>query len=143
MARAPKPSDPLLAALIAKLPADNSDWPVERQLAWLNLMAIAFGSVYGGDAATRLGLMGNTDVGAAPKASPPPKPSAEGKPKPPTHPFIIDEQGYVRNAKGKRVMPADVSDAICDLRGEADLRDIVWADDSTGLNGRDLIITTG
>ena len=38
-------------------------------------------------------------------------------------------------------MPNDVSDTLYDLRGDiADLRSIVWADDSTGLNGKDLTI---
>ena len=47
-------SDPLLSALIDTLPPVNKNWPVDRQMSWLHLMAIAFGAVYGGDAAARL-----------------------------------------------------------------------------------------
>ena len=136
-------SDPLLAALIAKLPPTNTEWLVERQLAWLNLMAMAFGTVYGGDAAARLGI--KVDGSALSSASPATASSAAPafvKPKP-SYPFIIDEHGYVRDKKGKQVLPTQVTDMIVDLRGEGgDLREIVWADGSTGLNGADLTITT-
>jgi hypothetical protein len=132
------PSDPLIAALIAKLPAPGSEFPVDRQIAWLNLMATALGVIYGGDAAAKLSASANPVAPAAnaTKPSPPPPPA---KPK---YPFIIDEMGFVRNAKGKRIKPDEVTDTIFDLRGiDGDLKSIVWADDSTGLNGRDLTIS--
>ena len=132
-------SDPLLSALIAKLPPSDTDWSVDRQLAWLNLMAMAFGAVYGGDAAARLGIK----AGEQQKASAAHMPSAPLRQPARNYRFIIDEAGYVRNGKGKRILPSDVTEAITDLRGmDGDLRTIVWADESTGLNGADLTIHT-
>jgi hypothetical protein len=40
-------NDRLLAALIAKLPADAAPWPCGGRIAWLQLMAMAFDVVYG------------------------------------------------------------------------------------------------
>jgi hypothetical protein len=39
--------DRLLAALIAKLPADAAQWPRADRIAWLRMMAMAFDVVYG------------------------------------------------------------------------------------------------
>jgi hypothetical protein len=39
--------DPLLSALIAKLPADAAQWPRAGRIAWLQMMAMAFDVVYG------------------------------------------------------------------------------------------------
>jgi hypothetical protein len=73
---------------------------------------------------------------AKPEAAPKPR-----KPDPSSFRFIIDEAGYVKRGSGQRVDPSEVSDIIHDYRGEAgDLRAIIWADDSTGLNGADLTI---
>ena len=54
MARTTKPKlDPLLAALIEKLPASGAEWPRAKRAAWLDNMARAFDSVYeGGEAAS-------------------------------------------------------------------------------------------
>ena len=133
-------SDPLLAALIAKLPPSDAEWHVDRQLAWLHLTAMAFGAVYGGDAAARLGGSAAEQAKAATALLVEPTPSARPSKPAVTHEFIIDEEGYVRRGNGRRVMPSDVNDMIVDLRGDSDLRTIVWADDSTGLNGQDLTI---
>ena len=98
---------------------------------------MAFGVVYGGDVA---GSLDDAPVKQAPARAAPPPP----KPKP-SFPFIIDEQGYVRIGRGdrKRVKPDEITDTIYDLRGmDGDLRSIIWADDSTGLNGRDLNIAS-
>lgn len=134
----PRPkSDPLLSALIAKLPASGEDWPVDRQLAWLNMFATAMGVVYGGDAAARLGAKPAPVV----VTTAPPKPRhnpAAG------HPFIIDKNGFVKRAEGgKRVLPDEVDGTIFDTRGiDSDLRTIIWKDNSRGLNGRDLTIVS-
>jgi hypothetical protein len=39
--------DPLLAALIAKLPAEMAQWPRADRIAWLQMMAMGFNVVYG------------------------------------------------------------------------------------------------
>ena len=49
MARTAKPKiDPLLAALIEKLPASGAEWPRAKRAAWLDNMARAFDTVYEG-----------------------------------------------------------------------------------------------
>ena len=49
MARTAKPKiDPLLAALIEKLPAGGTAWPHDKRAAWLDNMARAFDTVYEG-----------------------------------------------------------------------------------------------
>lgn len=130
-----KKSDPLIAALISKLPEPNKEWPVDNQIAWLNLMAMAFGTVYGGDAAARLGARADqprTASAFAPVAQRPAKPS---------FPFYIDEQGFAKNKAGKRVKANDVTGELYDLRGQdGDMRGIIWADDSKGLNGANLVV---
>jgi len=136
-------SDPLISALIAKLPSGDKDWPVDRQLAWLNLMAMAFGAVYGGDAAARLGIRvdGSAHV-ASPAAAGSAAPAAPVvKPKP-VYPFIIDHDNVAKNGKTKKpVLANEVTDTLFDLRGmDGDMKTIVWADGSTGLNGADLSI---
>lgn len=126
-------SDPLLAALIRKLPAPGGEWPVDQQLAWLNAFAVNMGVVYGGDAAAKLG-----SAQIKPVFMP-----VQQKPKLPRGGFYIDDEGIVRNGAGKRVVPKDVTGEIYDTRGlDADLRTIKWADDSIGLNGADLTITS-
>ena len=123
-------SDPLIAALIARLPPSGEEWPVDRQFSWLRLMAMAFGTVYGGDAAAQFG-QGST---FKPLALVP-------RQKKPEHPFVIDEKGYARRGTGERVMPKDIDGEVFDKRGDAgDMRTIIWADESTGLPAKQLVI---
>lgn len=123
-------TDPLLAAVIAKLPPANTEWSMDAQLAWLRMMAMAMGTVYGGDAVNQMG-----------KASTP-IPSARRQPQVnDMYRFLIDKQGFAKRANGERVLPRDVTGPIFDERGmDGDMRGIVWADGSTGLNGADLTI---
>jgi hypothetical protein len=142
--------DPLIAAMIAKLP-DGDEWPVDRQLAWLHLMAMAFGTVYGGDAAARLVQVPSTPT-ATPVPDryhealrlfdkwiePPPTTPVEAKPQ---WKFYVDEEGNARNKHGQLINAKDVTSELVDLRGQdGDVRSIRWADGSTGLNGADLTI---
>lgn len=126
-------ADPLIAALIAKLPPAGEEWPVEEQVKWLKLMAATFGLVYGGDAVARM----ETQEVDAPKAAPPPPP----KPKKPNYRFVITPDGYVKRGSGERVMPSGIDAEVVDLsNGTVDMRQITWADDSQGLNGADITI---
>ena len=173
MPRAKKPSsplvDPLFAAMIAKLPSSDKAWDVDKQVAWLNMMAMAFGTVYGGNAAERLACKchdkqpaGAMVVSPALQAQFPPAPAAPQKfhrngaangagdavpeaAKPMPHPFYIDKEGYARNKKGARVLPSDVTDYIADTRGEGGMdQGVVWADDSQGWpKDRQLDVTLG
>ena len=47
--------DPLLAALIAKLPTETAPWPCADRIAWLQMMAMAFDVVYGPGGGIRVG----------------------------------------------------------------------------------------
>lgn len=130
--------DPLLAALIAKLPPETEDWPVDRQLAWLRMMAIGFGAVYGGDAAK---LFDGPNV---PEAAP--STAVLGKPakaKATLPDYYIDPDGYAMANTGARIMPANIGreDVMVDMRGpDGDMREIIWADDSKGVTGLSLPI---
>lgn len=128
-------TDPLLAALIAKLPKAGEEWPVDNQIAWLRMMAMAFGSVYGGDAASRMVAPGLIKEPGLPVYPP-------FKLVPPKYQFYIDEQGVARKANGKPITAKEVSGTLYDLRGiDGDVKTIQWADGSTGLNGADLTIS--
>ena len=70
------------------------------------------------------------------------RPTSASKPPQAAYRFMIDENGVVMRTKdGKPVLPGDITSEIYDVRGQAgDLRSIIWADGSTGLNGADLTI---
>lgn len=122
-------TDPLLSALISKLPAGGTEWAADKQKAWLDLMAMAFATVYG----VAPSQFGKVTVLSGPR--PPDKPA---------HAFVIDEQGIARKGPGgKRIKASDVTGPIFDMRGEdGDMRTITWADNSQGLNGADLVIVS-
>ena len=84
-------------------------------------------------------LQGSAPAMPAPQ---PAKPAAAPKPPQAAYRFMIDENGVVMRTKdGKPVLPGDITSEIYDVRGQAgDLRSIIWADGSTGLNGADLTI---
>ena len=134
--------DPLIAAMIAKLP-DGGEWPVEQQLAWIHLMAMALGVVHGGDAAARLatlapGAPSANGNGLVPLRNPPPAAMLREAPKP--H-FYIDKRGFARNRDGVAINAKDVQGELVDLRGmDGDVKSIRWADGTVGLNGADLTI---
>jgi hypothetical protein len=46
----PKPRDPVIGALIGKLPAPGTTWPRADRVAWLRQMAMAFDSAFGAEA---------------------------------------------------------------------------------------------
>ena len=70
------------------------------------------------------------------------KPNPPAKRPDPVYPFIIDKDNVAKNGKTRKpVLPREVTDILYDLRGlDGDMKTIIWADDSTGLNGRDLTI---
>lgn len=124
-------SDPLLSALIAKLPQAGEDWAEDKQLSWLKLTAIAFGAIYGGDVASK--LAGSASM---PKMAKKATTQANGG-----HEFIIDATGTAKRANGERIMPADVVGSIYDQRGlTGDLNAIIWADGSKGIKGHQISV---
>jgi hypothetical protein len=60
-----------------------------------------------------------------------------------SYPFFIDAEGYAKNKAGDRILAADVTDILYDLRGmDGDAAAIIWADDSTGLlNAGDIAVS--
>jgi hypothetical protein len=148
------PTDPLLAALIAKLPASGAHWPVERRAAWLKMVWMAFDVVYAGgagDAEAEMpnflaaGVAFNTSMRTTGFAAVEPTAAtaiAVAAADPRLNIYYIDRDGHARRGDGKPVMPAEVTDVIHDKRGEhADLAAITWADGSRGVpRGRSLEI---
>lgn len=124
--------DPLLSALVDKLPAAGSSWAAADRQAWLTMMNSAFDVVYGGAAGGSVSRAAPRRSGPAPKK----KRAAQPKPKlikPGPH-FYIDRQSIARRAGGERIMPADVAGILVDKRGmKGDLSTITWADESTGI----------
>lgn len=130
--------DPLLSALVDKLPPAGTSWAAVDRQAWLTMMNNAFDVVYGGASG------GSMSRAQAPARSPARKrpakkarPSAAPK-KPklvqPGPQFFIDRQGIARRAGGERIMPSDCAGILVDKRGESgDLARITWADDTTGI----------
>lgn len=136
MPRPPKAahSDPLIAAMIAKLPPAGTEWPIKDQTGWLDLMSRAFGLVYGGEPVKQHEPEDHQTVNVE-------MPELEPKQ---SWAVVIDANGYVRNAAGKRLLPKQVNgQTVFDQRGEdGDLGNIIWADNKTGIQGTDMHITS-
>jgi hypothetical protein len=138
------PPDPMLAALIAKLPAAGSLWPAKKRAAWLQLLWLTFDVVYELEAGDVLELPAFLRPAGAAHAAPaeterPAMPEVAPKPK---YAFLIDREGFARRGTGERVMPGHVNDVLFDQRGESgDLAAITWADDSRGVRGLTLDIS--
>ena len=117
------PAGPLIAAVYAMLPSPSVGYSVDQQDEWLTMMRQALCVTYGGEQSQ------STVAPSTPAAKPAP-------PLAPVFPFMVNPQGYAISAKGKRIMPAEVNGAVLyDMRGEADIGAIIWADDSTGVIG--------
>ena len=132
-----------MEALIGELPDPGTDWPVDKQIAWLDLMGRAFGIVYGGNAAQQMTAKPNTQ--SVERAAPPSKFGAVKKPKQAVYEFIIDEGGYVRNGETAEQLSPDAvkGKTVYDMRGmDSDMSSIIWADGSKGLNGADFQISS-
>lgn len=146
MPREPKQArprlDPLLAALIEKLPAGGEEWPATERRAWLQMMGMAFDVVYGiCDRVLVVGASGSMAVEATYEATgdgsmrlTSVKPAEQPRPGNAPYQFYIDLAGYVMKGDGSRCMPDEAKGwTIYDVRGEADLNAIIWADDSRGV----------
>lgn len=130
--------DPLLDAVIGKLPPAGERWPEEGRIAWLKMMAMAFDLVYGPTevdlpwpAGEARSPFSGAPVGGgmADAAGPKPLPVTGTEP----DRFYIDVKGHARKDPGR--IPITVNDVptgevIWDERplGKRDLDTIVWAD---------------
>jgi hypothetical protein len=71
LVKAPDVSDPLMAALIQKLPAPSTTWGAVERKTWLELMAMAFTLAYGPTTAIKIELIeGQTAIVSAGATSP-------------------------------------------------------------------------
>jgi hypothetical protein len=129
-----KKRDPLINALVSKLPNEGDKFSASQQEAWLNLMAMALQTAYGYE-----------DTATEPSAPTPVK-RKPGRPRKAQaqkvdHKFYIDGSGFVRGKDGQLINADQVTGELFDTRGEdGDLREIQWADGTKGLNGADLTI---
>lgn len=132
--------DPLLAALIGKLPA-GGPFPGEQRAAWLKMMGMAFDVVYG-VAEDMPNFLGALPASAARSPAPAPAAAAPARAKHVGHDFYIAEGGCALNATGVPVLIEDVppDTIIFDYRpvvtGEfRDVASIAWADGARGTMG--------
>lgn len=141
-------NDPLLSALVDKLPPAGTIWPAADRQAWLTMASNAFDVVYGrsdtGSIVQNLIARSQPRKPAkkARKAARPAPPKVHG----PTGPeYFIDRQGFAKRRGGERVLPREVVGHLVDLRGEnGDIGAITWSDDSVGIpRGLQLDITIG
>jgi hypothetical protein len=126
--------DPLIEAVIAKLPRSITKFPAKDRVAWLGMMEMALDVVYGGS--TGGGMTDSVVVHPRPIGH-----TEDGRPMVPLgHAFYIDREGYARMAGGERIDAHQVGGLLFDMRGEGDLGAIVWADGSKGVLGKVLDI---
>ncbi len=125
--------DPLISALIAKLPPPGSPFPGAAN--WLRMMEMALADAYDVEVGLISGSRAAASVDAVLAASFPPQAAHAG------HDFYVEHDGTVCNADGAPVLITDVpADAtIFDCRPIAgdfrDLTSIVWADGARGGDG--------
>lgn len=149
--------DPLVAAVIARLPAQGQPFTRESRVSWLKMMALTFENVYGPvptiavDHAVPMQLEhvsgGQPDGHQVVSldamrevAAPAP---GEGFKKLQRYTVFIDQDGLAKHVNGERIMPSQVGgEVLYDLRGElGDLSAITWADGSMGTRGLQLEIS--
>lgn len=147
--------DPLVGAVINKLPPAGGAFAREQRVNWLKLMSAALGSAYGEVGAIAIDhaapvMMGNatptaqaasSDAGACVVGSAPVPDKAEITKR--MQRFYIDADGRARRAGGAAILPAELNgDVLYDLRGETgDLAAIIWADGVMGTRGLQLEIS--
>jgi hypothetical protein len=130
--------DPVLAALIGRLPPAGSIWSAKKRAAWMQMVWLSFELVYDLDAGDALEIPKFLEaalpapaavvaVNEVEPAPPAPKPTAA------PYAFMIDRDGFARHGDGRRLLPRDVGGVIYDQRGEGDFATIVWADDTVGV----------
>lgn len=130
MSRPPSgmPRDPLIAALVSKLPAQGP-FSAEQREAWLNMMRLAFDVAYGGENLHGGGLIAANGGGLATRMMPEKPPHAG-------YDFYIDAEGHAHMDGGVPVNATDVpaDEMVYDYRrGEKrDREAIIWADGSIG-----------
>jgi hypothetical protein len=84
--------DPLIAALLAKLPSDGAgEWQQDARITWLQMMAMAFDAVYGRCGAIAITAADAPDAGTA---SPALAHACEASATPRPRRFTVDHDGF-------------------------------------------------
>lgn len=128
--------DPLLAALIGKLPGQGDPFSGEARAAWLKMMAMAFDVAYG-VSEDMPAFLPSVVVRSTPAASP-----TVIKARQSGHDFYVDADGSAVNADGIPVLAGDIpADTIVFDRRPVpvgvfrDVDGILWADGTRGTAG--------
>ncbi len=148
-------TEPLIVALLDRLPKPGEPWPANMRILWLRMFAGAFDVVYGPQLPINIGLppllaveSSGRVVPVATAADEPVAPARNGQRAPHVAAgcdFYVDNDGYVRcdhsdldgvpaPTPERRVLAAEVGDApIYEYRGaRRDRATVIWADDTHG-----------
>lgn len=125
--------DPVIAALISKLPAEGTTFSRAQRVNWLRQIAMAFDGAYGVEAL--IAVDQNNPARKDPPLMELPNPIA-ARPAPiapASEPrYFIDQEGYARKSPGNvRIKPHEVPDGALledERDGEGELDTIKWAD---------------
>jgi hypothetical protein len=125
--------DPVIAALIAKLPAEAAEFSRALRVNWLRQVAMAFDGAYGVQAPITVDQ--NIPLQKDPPLMDLPNPIA-ARPAPIAGPaevrYFIDADGFARkDPGGVRIKPHEVPDGAIledEREGEGELDTIKWAD---------------
>jgi hypothetical protein len=133
-------ADPLISALIEKLPPPGPAWSIEQRLVWLRMAAMAFDLAYGVDAPIEIKLAGIPSIMSTDAGSPPAEQFKAETVGPRLGKKRVADQRYVICLDGmawdgnKMVTPERIGagDMLWDFRpGEQSLDTVVWADGET------------
>lgn len=135
---APVKRDPVIAALIAKLPAENGRMNRAQRVNWLRQTAMAMDGAYGIELPIAIDSAAETNssggaVTDLPNilAAKPPAPIAAAAETDEVR-YFVDERGFARKEPGNvRIRPPDVPSNVLledEREGEGDLDTIKWAD---------------
>ncbi len=130
--------DPVIAALIAKLPAEGGQLNRAQRANWLRQVAMAFDGAYGVLPAIAIDASAETIISGGPAkvssiqepSAPPPPISAAAEPD--EIRYYVDAEGFARKEPGRtRIRPVEIPNG-CELEDERvdddSLDTIKWAD---------------
>lgn len=129
MRRANTGRDPLLDAVIAKLPARDAGFPASERAAWLTLLRNALDVAYGVAGAEPTS---NPVLTASPSREPVGTYRIIPAAKP--NPYVVDADGFARGPDGHEILPGEIprGEILWDLRpegaGRGYLSTVIWRD---------------
>lgn len=128
MRRANTGRDPLLDAVIAKLPARDAGFPAPERIAWITLLCNVLDVVYGVVphvvAARAIPSVTEPELSKPLDAAPGAK----------SYAFYVDADGFARGPDGNEILPGEIprGEILWDLRtrdaGRGYLSSVIWRD---------------